>query len=127
LTDCHIGWTAETQTTAIPGAPDLPKGSAVWPSHNSTLVNEPQTDHTVTCGAAKREPRVSAAGAALPAIASATLSEVPMASVGYNVPTLACRILAADGHDTVVPGLVSIRTAAPDVFRRCRWAWISRR
>ena len=30
--------------------------------------------------------------------------------------TLACRILAADGHDTVVPGLVSVRTAEPDVF-----------
>lgn len=29
---------------------------------------------------------------------------------------LACRILAADGHDTVVPGLVSVRTAEPDVF-----------
>ncbi|MGH7092984.1 MAG: aldolase [Stellaceae bacterium] len=30
--------------------------------------------------------------------------------------TLACRILAADGHDTIVPGLVSVRTADPDVF-----------
>lgn len=29
---------------------------------------------------------------------------------------LACRILAADGHDTVVPGLVSVRTAEPDAF-----------
>ena len=29
---------------------------------------------------------------------------------------LACRILAADGHDTVVPGLVSVRTDEPDVF-----------
>lgn len=29
---------------------------------------------------------------------------------------LACRILAADGHDTVVPGLVSLRTAEPDTF-----------
>jgi L-fuculose-phosphate aldolase len=30
--------------------------------------------------------------------------------------TLACRILAMDGHDTVVPGLVSVRTAEPDIF-----------
>jgi L-fuculose-phosphate aldolase len=30
--------------------------------------------------------------------------------------TLACRILAMDGHDTVVPGLVSVRTAEPDLF-----------
>jgi L-fuculose-phosphate aldolase len=30
--------------------------------------------------------------------------------------TLACRILAADGHDTVVPGLVSARTAEPEAF-----------
>jgi L-fuculose-phosphate aldolase len=29
---------------------------------------------------------------------------------------LACRILAADGHDTVVPGLVSVRTGDPDAF-----------
>jgi L-fuculose-phosphate aldolase len=29
---------------------------------------------------------------------------------------LACRILAMDGHDTVVPGLVSVRTADPDTF-----------
>lgn len=30
--------------------------------------------------------------------------------------TLACRILAADGHDTVVPGLVSVRAAEPGAF-----------
>ncbi len=30
--------------------------------------------------------------------------------------TLACRILAADGHDTVVPGLVSVRTADPEIY-----------
>jgi len=30
--------------------------------------------------------------------------------------TLACRILAADGHDTIVPGLVLARTSQPDVF-----------
>jgi L-fuculose-phosphate aldolase len=30
--------------------------------------------------------------------------------------TLACRILAADGHDSVVPGLVSARTAKPDLY-----------
>lgn len=30
--------------------------------------------------------------------------------------TLACRILAMDGHDTVVPGLVSVRTEDPDLF-----------
>jgi L-fuculose-phosphate aldolase len=30
--------------------------------------------------------------------------------------TLACRMLAADGHDTIVPGLISVRTAKPDVF-----------
>lgn len=30
--------------------------------------------------------------------------------------TLACRILAADGHDTIVPGLVLWRTEQPDVF-----------
>jgi L-fuculose-phosphate aldolase len=29
---------------------------------------------------------------------------------------LACRILAADGHDTILPGLVSLRTEEPDVF-----------
>ncbi|HVC51424.1 MAG TPA: aldolase [Stellaceae bacterium] len=41
------------------------------------------------------------------------------ADSGWTDPqklTLACRILAADGHDTVVPGLVSVRTAEPDVF-----------
>lgn len=31
--------------------------------------------------------------------------------------TLACRILAADGHDTIVPGLVALRTAEPDTFQ----------
>ncbi|MGH7000612.1 MAG: class II aldolase/adducin family protein, partial [Stellaceae bacterium] len=30
--------------------------------------------------------------------------------------TLACRILAADEHDTIVPGLVALRTAKPDGF-----------
>lgn len=30
--------------------------------------------------------------------------------------TLACRVLAADGHDTVVPGLVAARTSKPDGF-----------
>lgn len=30
--------------------------------------------------------------------------------------TLACRILAADGHDTIVPGLVAARTTKPDGF-----------
>jgi L-fuculose-phosphate aldolase len=30
--------------------------------------------------------------------------------------TLACRILAADGHDTIVPGLITARTANPDTF-----------
>lgn len=30
--------------------------------------------------------------------------------------TLACRILAADGHDTIVPGLVALRTTKPDGF-----------
>src|ERR1051326_4597493 len=30
--------------------------------------------------------------------------------------TLACRILAADGHDTIVPGLITVRTANPDTF-----------
>jgi L-fuculose-phosphate aldolase len=29
---------------------------------------------------------------------------------------LACRILAADGHDTIVPGLISVRTAQPEIF-----------
>lgn len=29
---------------------------------------------------------------------------------------LACRILAADGHDTIVPGLVAVRTAKPEGF-----------
>jgi L-fuculose-phosphate aldolase len=30
--------------------------------------------------------------------------------------TLTCRILAADGHDTIVPGLISLRAAEPDIF-----------
>ena len=30
--------------------------------------------------------------------------------------TLACRILATDGHDTIVPGLVLLRAAEPDTF-----------
>jgi L-fuculose-phosphate aldolase len=30
--------------------------------------------------------------------------------------SLACRILAADGHDTILPGLITVRTAKPDVF-----------
>jgi L-fuculose-phosphate aldolase len=30
--------------------------------------------------------------------------------------TLACRMLAADGHDTIVPGLVAVRTSKPDGF-----------
>jgi L-fuculose-phosphate aldolase len=30
--------------------------------------------------------------------------------------TLACRILAMDGYDTIVPGLVLLRTAEPSVF-----------
>jgi L-fuculose-phosphate aldolase len=30
--------------------------------------------------------------------------------------TLACRMLAADGHDTILPGLVTVRTAEPDIF-----------
>lgn len=30
--------------------------------------------------------------------------------------TLACRMLAADGHDTIVPGLISVRAAAPGAF-----------
>ena len=30
--------------------------------------------------------------------------------------TLACRMLAADGHETIVPGLICVRTAKPDVF-----------
>jgi L-fuculose-phosphate aldolase len=41
------------------------------------------------------------------------------AEAGWNDAqklTLACRILAMDGHDTVVPGLVSVRTARPDTF-----------
>lgn len=29
---------------------------------------------------------------------------------------LACRMLAADGHETIVPGLIGVRTAEPDVF-----------
>lgn len=29
---------------------------------------------------------------------------------------LACRMLAADGHETIVPGLIAVRTAEPDVF-----------
>jgi L-fuculose-phosphate aldolase len=29
---------------------------------------------------------------------------------------LACRVLAADGHDTIIPGLLSVRTNDPDVF-----------
>lgn len=29
---------------------------------------------------------------------------------------LACRMLAADGHETIVPGLIALRTAEPDVF-----------
>lgn len=29
---------------------------------------------------------------------------------------LACRMLAADGHDTIVPGLICVRTVKPDVF-----------
>jgi L-fuculose-phosphate aldolase len=35
---------------------------------------------------------------------------------GAQKMALACRILAADGHDTIVPGLISVRTADPDVF-----------
>jgi L-fuculose-phosphate aldolase len=30
--------------------------------------------------------------------------------------TLACRILAADGHDTIVPGLISVCTAERDIY-----------
>jgi len=30
--------------------------------------------------------------------------------------TLACRILAADGHDTIVPGLVALRTTKPEGY-----------
>lgn len=29
---------------------------------------------------------------------------------------LACRLLAADGHDTIIPGLIAARTARPDAF-----------
>ncbi len=29
---------------------------------------------------------------------------------------LACRMLAADGHETIVPGLIAVRTAQPDVY-----------
>jgi len=30
--------------------------------------------------------------------------------------TLACRMLAVDGHDTVVPGLIAVRLSEPDAF-----------
>ncbi len=62
--------------------------------------------------------------ATLRARASARLGELYneeelSADPGWNDAekiTLACRILAADGHDTIVPGLVAVRTAKPEGF-----------
>lgn len=61
---------------------------------------------------------------ALRARASARLGELYnegelMADPGWSDAeklTLACRMLAADGHDTVVPGLIAVRLAEPDAF-----------
>jgi L-fuculose-phosphate aldolase len=62
--------------------------------------------------------------AALPTGASARLGELYNAAALASDPgwsdaekiALACRILAADGHDTIVPGLVSVRTAKPEIY-----------
>lgn len=62
--------------------------------------------------------------ATLPAGASARLGELYNAAALTSDPgwsdaekiTLACRILAADGHDTIVPGLVTVRAAKSENF-----------
>lgn len=61
---------------------------------------------------------------ALPAGASERLGELHNAAALATDPgwtdeekiTLVCRILAADGPDTIVPGLISARTDNPDIF-----------